>query len=147
MLLHSTEKPPEKPWAFLWYLTDSGRNNLVKWDTGLSTKAKVNRNTAMKYLRVQPLSRWSRPEASPLGNGLYVIHFKDENSTAHRLCGFIDHEHHAFVICVTIIEKDGKYNPDDYETRTLTAKRKVQGDFNKHTAVCTSTRTRGEPAL
>lgn len=136
MLLQSIEKAPLTPWRIYWYLTDSGRNVFSKWDEKLSVKARVKRNTALKYLRVEPLSRWTRPEASPLGNHLYVIHFNDENSTAHRMCGFIDLEHHAFVICATIIEKDGIYIPDDYEKRTLLAKENVLGDFDKHTCVC-----------
>lgn len=136
MLLQSFQKSPETPWAIYWYLTDSGRNNFTKWDAKLSLKGRVKRNTALKYLRVEPLSRWVRPEASPLGNLLYVIHFNDENSTAHRMCGFIDLAHHAFVICATMIEKDGTYNPNDYEARTLSSQIDVQADFDKHTLEC-----------
>jgi hypothetical protein len=136
MLLQSSARSPEFPWAYYWYLTDSGRNNFIKWDARLSTTAKVKRNTAMKYLRVQPLSRWSRPEASSLGNHIYVIHFNDENRTSHRICGFVDLEHHAFVICATMIEKDGAYHPADYETKTLSAQINVQGNFGKHTLAC-----------
>lgn len=136
MLLQSHQKAPETPWIIYWYLTGTGRNNFTKWDKNLSIKGRVKRNTALKYLRVEPLSRWVRPETSPLGNLLYVIHFTDENRTAHRMCGFIDLAHHAFVICVTMIEKDGTYNPNNYEARTLSAKLDVQADFDKRTLEC-----------
>ena len=136
MLLHSVAKAPLVPWKIYWFIPSSGRNNFAKWDAKLSLKGRIKRNTALKYLRVEPLSRWTRPEASPLGNHLYVIHFSDENGAAHRMCGFIDLSNHAFVICVTMIEKDGKYNPDDYEARTLKAQLEIQSQFKKFTLEC-----------
>lgn len=137
MLLQSPIRTPDSPWNFLFFVTETGRNNILKWDQKLSTKAKANRNIAMKYLRVQPIERWRRPQASSLGKHLYVIHFHDENRTTHRMCGFVDALHHVFVICVTMIEKDGTYNPADYEERTLHAQELVSGNFDKHTAPCT----------
>lgn len=134
MLLHSPLRTPHKPWQFLCYITAGGRNDFTKWDAKLSVKARAKRDVAMRYLRVQPPERWNRPLASSLGNHLYVIHFSDENGTAHRLCGFFDLQNHAFVICVTIVEKDGKYNPQDYEKRTLDARTQVARAFAQHTA-------------
>lgn len=136
MLLHSKTRPPLQPWKFLHYLSKSGRNDIAAWDVDLSKKARANRNTAMRYLKVQPSDRWSRPLASPLGDHLYVIHFRDENGSAHRLCGFFDADHHAFVICVTIIEKDGKYKPENYEQRTNQARANVAGAFEQRTTSC-----------
>ncbi|MDO9404897.1 MAG: hypothetical protein Q7T87_12765 [Polaromonas sp.] len=137
MLLQSQMRQPEKPWEFRHYLTDSGRNDMEKWDANLSKRGRANRDTAMRYLRNQPIERWTRPEASSIGDHLYVIHFKDENGSAHRLCGFFDLDYHAFVICVTIIEKDGKYKPKDYEKSTIQARANVAGVFEQRTASCT----------
>jgi hypothetical protein len=133
MLLFSSDRTPFEPWHYRFYAPIVGRNDFAKWNSRLSAKARANRDVKMRFLKVQPLSRWTRPTASPLGKHLYVIHFQDENGSAHRLCGFVSIEHHAFVICVTITEKDGKYNPTDYEARTLQAKNHVDGAFNERT--------------
>ena len=85
----------------------------------------------MLYLRQQPLQRWVRPEASPLGNHLYVIHFADQNRTQHRICGVAYPSYHVFVMCVTIVEKGGRYYPIDYEARTLECRSELLGGVHE----------------
>lgn len=57
--------------------------------------------------------------ASPLGDGIYVIRFSDENRSQHRIFGFFDVARRAFVMALPGGERDGKYFPSDYAKKTL----------------------------
>lgn len=135
-VMHSTLRTPHTSWAFRLWLSPSGRNELSKWDAKLSTQGKARRNTAMKFLRVQPAERWSRPQASPLSDHVYVIRFHDETHSQHRLFGYFDLDHHAFVICFAGNEKDGVYHPADYVQRTIRCRQELSGHFSERTVEC-----------
>lgn len=135
-LLEGAVKRPFSGWEYRLWLTDSGRNDFEKWDKGLSAKGRARRNTNMKFLRDKPADQWDRPEASPLGDNVYVIRFKDENSTQHRLFGYHDLSNHAYVICFAGFEKDHVYHPTDYGKRILQCRANIKGRFSERTIVC-----------
>lgn len=136
VVMLSPLRSPSAPWAFRLYIGQSGRNRLQDWSERLSVKARAKRDSTMKFLRVQPEQRWSRPQASPLGNHVYVIRFTDETGKQHRLFGYFALEHHAFVICLAGFEKDGRYQPKDYEERTKQCRVEVDPDCLGRTVEC-----------
>ena len=136
VLMHSPVRTPDTPWEFRLYLGPGGRNAFTKWDNGLSAAGRARRNTAMKFLRVEPPQRWDRPHASSLGHNVYVIRFKDQTGFQHRLYGYFDLQHHAFVICETGYEKDSVYFPSGYIERTERCRTDVSMDFNGRTTIC-----------
>ncbi|WP_431107626.1 hypothetical protein [Variovorax paradoxus] len=135
-LLKGSKKPPFTVWEFRLWLTATGRNEHAKWDSELSKKGRARRNVSMKFLRDKPAAQWSRPEASPLGDHVYVIRFKDENGTQHRLFGYHDLDHHAYVICFEGFEKDHVYHPPNYEERVRKCRSDIKGQFDQRTIVC-----------
>jgi len=136
MLMQSLHRTPAAPWTFRLYLGANGRNDFTKWDAALSAAGKARRNGSMRFLRAEPPQRWDRPHASALGNHVYVIRFHDQTGFKHRLFGYFDLEHHAFVICVIGYEQGDKYHPDDYEKRTERCRDEVSLGFNQRTVEC-----------
>ncbi len=90
----------------------------------------------MRFLREHPCEHWERPKASPLKNNSYVIRFKDENGTEHRLFGFFHLTNHVFVICFAGTERDSKYYPVDYEKRLARLRIEVSDSFKERTVDC-----------
>ena len=133
----SSVRPPDAPWAFRLYVSESGRNDLNKWDAGLSEVGRARRSSSMKFLRTEPPQRWDRPHASSLGHNVYVIRFRDQTNFQHRLFGYFDHPNHAFVICVSGFEKDSAYHPDDYVERVDACRLAATVDPRKRTVACT----------
>lgn len=133
MLLQSTDRTPLEAWEIRCYLRHSGKNDFVKWHAGLSKRAQVKLRTALQYLRYQPATRWTRPDAVALGDHVCVIHFSDENRTQHRVTGFHDVTNHVFVMCVIGFEKDGTYTPADYENQTRECRLEVNGRLSERT--------------
>ncbi|WP_419465627.1 type II toxin-antitoxin system RelE/ParE family toxin [Burkholderia diffusa] len=84
------------------------------WVKTLSKKARANFSRTRDHLRHQPPEQWDRPHASPLGNHIYVIRFRDENSTQHRAFGHFRSKNDAFVLTNSGIEKDNVYEPSTY---------------------------------
>ena len=135
ILMHSPLRTPP-PWAFRLFVAENGRNDFIDWDARLSQAARARRASTMKFLRVQPEARWSRPHASPIRNNSYVIRFHDETGAQLRLFGFFSLEHHAFVICVIGREVGDKYYPKDYEERIARCKAVAQPAFHERTVDC-----------
>lgn len=102
-------------WNFHQYVTSSSKEVIEKWASHISKKGRANLDRALDHLRDQPMTEWRRPEASPLGNHIYVIHFKDENRSQWRICGHFYMPHRTFVLTVGVKERDGQYIPEDYE--------------------------------
>src|SRR4051812_23098902 len=98
-------------WKFRCYVNARGEDIIDNWLERVSVVGKANLDRTLEHLRVQPKDRWSRPHASPLGDHVYVIRFKDQNRTQHRLFGYFDDQHSAFVISVPGIERDDVYEP------------------------------------
>lgn len=135
-LLQGSLKPVFAVWEFRLWLTESGRNDHEKWNSGLSATARARRDMNMRFLRDKPATLWERPDASPLGDNLYMIRFKDENGSQHRLFGYHDLKNHAYVICFEGFEKDNVYHPTDYKERIRKCRSDIEGQFNERTIVC-----------
>lgn len=115
---------------------DRGAHHIKKWRADLSKTAKANLDRAMEHLKAQPLSNWERPNASPLGNNIYVIRFKDENRTQWRLYGHIHAEHDCFVASLGGTERGGKYLPANYQSVCEARKSACSGKFSELTEPC-----------
>lgn len=125
-------------WKFHCFLDHRGKDVLADWHRTLSTKGRANFARARDQLKDQPKTSWDRPHASPLGNHIYVIRFKDENRTQHRAFGHFADEHHAFVITLYGEEKDGCYSPSNYSERASLNKDVCDRDFAGRTKPCFS---------
>lgn len=113
------------PWAFRGYTSKEGCvtgdeenqcNDIVTaWSKKkLSTKGKAKLDAKINQLKDKPKDMWLRPDASSIGDGVYVIHFSDENRTQHRPVGSFLDSYNSFVITIIAIEKDDKYKPKTY---------------------------------
>jgi len=136
VLLQSTARTPDAPWNIRLFITSTDRNELAIWDSTLSVKGRARRDVAIKFLRVQPSTRWSRPQSSPLGDNCYVIRFKDQTGFQHRLFGYQDIKHHAFVICFEGYEQNDEYHPADYAERIKQCRTEVGDLFDERTVEC-----------
>ncbi|MFY3697388.1 type II toxin-antitoxin system RelE/ParE family toxin [Achromobacter xylosoxidans] len=106
------------------------------WHKKLSPTARANFMRARQQLAHQPMTSWSRPHASPLGNHIYVIRFKDENRTQHRVFGHFEQTDSAFVMSVTGYEKDSVYYPKTYVADVSSARSVCEGNYEKRTCNC-----------
>lgn len=121
----------------------AARDPLLQWYRELSTKGRAKLDRELQQLAQTPLTLWRRPKAVSLGHHVYVIHFKDENRTAHRPTGFYVAseksltDEDSFVITVPAIEKDDKYLPADYQQQTIDAKLRCEGkSIDDYSAKC-----------
>lgn len=80
----------------------------------LSKTAKANMRVALQILSFQDKTEWNRPHASSIKNHIYVIRFKDENRTQHRLFGHFHDDRKCFVMSLKGTEKGNKYEPANY---------------------------------
>lgn len=135
-ILQSPLRAPSSPWRFRLAISSSGKNEFVAWSKGLTARGRAKRDTNLRFLSGQPCERWDRPQASPLKHNSYVIRFKDENSTEHRLFGFFHIENHVFVICFSGTERDSKYYPVDYEKRLVRLRAEISDSFDERTVDC-----------
>lgn len=101
-------------WSFRCYCDHRGRNEIFLFLKSLDRKALMDLRRALQHLRTKKPHYWERPHASPLGNHIYVIRFKSAQGQF-RLVGHHDTKLRAFVITVCGVEKDGKYEPRNYE--------------------------------
>lgn len=98
-----------------------------------SKKAQAVFDRTLDHLEQQDKSSWSRPYASPLGNSIYVIRFKDENRSQFRIFGQFNDAQHCFVMTLTGYEKDGEYQPSNYIQKSNTHRNSVQSEFFRET--------------
>jgi len=134
-------KPPWRgPWSFRCYVDEKGNNIIIEWLKNLSPKARQNLKRTLEHLAAKPRDAWSRPQASPLRDHIYVIHFKDENRTQWRIYGEHDDEHKCFVLTNYGTERDGQYDPPSADCSD-TAKRRmvdVRQSWDARTCSCLS---------
>lgn len=123
-------------WNFHCSLRERGDHAIESWRVRLTRKGRAKLDRALDHLKHQPKDEWSRPHASPLGDHIYVIRFKDENGTPWRLFGHFYDAHHSFVATLGGTERDGQYLPDDYGERCASAKLHCDGDFDARTHAC-----------
>ena len=123
-------------WRYRCFLTQRGEHVIDAWHSRISAKGRGKLARALEHLAAQPKSEWSRPHASPVGNHIYVIRFTDENRTQHRLAGHFHGNSLAFILTLTAIEKDDKYDPSDYADRASANKVVCDADFDGRSTNC-----------
>ena len=123
-------------WTFLCYRNGSGRNQIYPQLRALSKQGTMNLRRTLEHLRVKPPSAWDRPQASPIGNHIYVIRFKDENRSQHRLFGHHESLYGEFVITLYGLEKDGNYAPPNYLTTCLRRQCECLAHPGTHKCAC-----------
>lgn len=120
-------------WDFRSIMAGQGQTLYDKVMNEIPKSARASSNVALRFLRQQPLARWSRPKASALGDHLYVIRFKDDSSKQRRFFDFAEPANHCFVICLYRFEKDGKYQPADYLVRVRETQRDLGANIVNRT--------------
>jgi len=66
-----------------------------------SKKAAAKFDRTLDHLVQMDKASWSRPHASPLGDHIYVIRFRDENSAQLRVFGHFEDAEHCFVMTLS----------------------------------------------
>jgi hypothetical protein len=117
-------------WTFRCYVHERGKNVVMDWLNGLSKKAMVNLKRTLEHLAQKPLTAWERPHSSPIGNHIYVIRFKDENSTQWRIYGEHDPSRGCFVLTNFGTERGGVYDPPSAQCSSLASSR--MADCRQH---------------
>jgi len=121
-------------WNFHFYPPDESLTSLYDlFRPPLSKKAKGRLSLTLDHLAQKRKNEWSRPQASPLGHSKYVIRFKDENNAQKRLFGHFYDDHDAFVVTLSGCEKDDRYYPVDYDSRSTDYKVICDANFNTET--------------
>lgn len=123
-------------WTFKCYVNWRNRDVIDEWHGDLSATARANFQRAREHLSAQPKAAWSRPHASPLGNHIYVIRFKDESRMQHRVCGHFPEDRDFFVMTLPAIEKDDKYEPSNYIQLATTRKNECDAGLNERARGC-----------
>jgi hypothetical protein len=123
-------------WRFMCRLEARGTCAIKPWLQRISVKGQANLDRTIEHLRSQPEQNWSRPKASPLGNHLYVIHFKDQTGMQHRVFGHFAGDNLSFVMTLTGYEKDDTYHPPNYQSTTDRYRTHCEGNRNAHTIPC-----------
>ena len=123
-------------WKFLCYRNASGKNQISTHLARLSKSGMMKLRRTLEHLQVKPQTSWSRPQASPTGNNIYVIHFTDENRTQHRLFGHHEIIFQEFVITLYGVEKDGKYDPANYASICADRQCECLAEPAKHKCSC-----------
>lgn len=99
-------------------------------------KGRIKLQRTLEQLAAQPRSEWSKPNAAFVKNHIYVIRFKDENSTEHRIYGHFTDDSLCFVMTLTGIEKDNVFKPSNYAELAIANKRVCDQDFPTRTEPC-----------
>ena len=123
------------PWNYHESINQKGEPVVSYFLVGanFSKKTQANLDRTLDHLRDQPKSNWSRPMASPLGDNIYVIRFKDVTGMQLRLFGHFHEPHTAFVLTLTGYEKDDQYVPPDYLQQARTFRNRCNDDFQSRT--------------
>ena len=122
--------------VFFCYRNTVGKNLIDSHLRQLSKRASFNLRRTLEHLRVKPFHFWDRPHASPLGNHIYVIRFKDEQRTQHRFFGHHQAGQTVFVITLYGQEKDNHYEPSNYRRTCEHRQRECLADPRRHTCAC-----------
>lgn len=131
-----TPNQSKRAWRFRCFKSVRGEDLIDRWHGKLSKKAQANLERTMEHLCVQDQSSWDRPHASSLGHHIYVIRFRDENRTQHRIAGHFHSESIVFVLTQPAVEKDDKYEPPNLLDIAKDNKSVCDGDFEGRTGNC-----------
>lgn len=125
-----------RAWRFRCLLSTRGEDLIDRWHSKISKRGRAKLERAMEHLAVQEKSEWTRPDASCIGNHIYVIRFKDENSTQHRIAGHFHENSNVFVLTQPVIEKDNEYDPRNFADLASDHKATCDDDFDGRSAPC-----------
>jgi hypothetical protein len=126
----------KKAWRFHCFLSERGEDVIDTWHNGVSKKGRAKLERTLEHLAVQEKTEWSRPQASPLGDHIYVIRFTDENRMQHRVAGHFHADSLAFVLTQPGYEKDDIYHPENFTKLAKSHKSTCDGEFNSRTCSC-----------
>jgi hypothetical protein len=112
-----------------------GKGIVTEWiiSTRMDKKTQANLDRTLEQLRQQPQTNWSRPNASSLGDHIYVIRFKSSKGGQLRIFGHFHLLHDTFAMTLHGYEKDRKYHPPDYQARAKEYKACCDSDFSTQT--------------
>lgn len=74
-------------WTFMEYVRGSGRGEITEWVKDLEDEPEAEFFDILRRLAVTPRDQWTRPEYSPLSEGISEIRFKG-NKIQYRPLGF-----------------------------------------------------------
>ena len=126
--------PAGPPWIYFCRLDARGKDVIDEWYMTLQKKARARLSRALDELRNRERTDWSRPFASPLGDHIYVIRFKDHSGIPQRVFGYF--ERNAFVMTNVAIEKDNAYIPANSGDLAETYRDEIARDFDRYTRSC-----------
>ena len=109
---------PSGKWLFRCMLSERNTCVIKSWLMKQSVKARANLDRTIEHLAPLPPQYWARPQASPIGDNIYVIHLKNENREQLRIFGHFSGKGTAeasFVMTLEGYEKDNVYHPQNYE--------------------------------
>lgn len=130
---------PQGKWLFRCMLSERNTCVIKLWLMRQSTKARANLDRAIEHLAPQPPQYWCRPQASPIGNNIYVIHLKNENREQLRIFGHFSGKgtiEASFVMTLEGYEKDNVYHPPNYEDTARTNRDWCEAAHNGRTISC-----------
>lgn len=126
----------KKAWRFHCFLSERGEDLIDSWHAGISKKGKAKLERTLEHLAVQEKTAWDRPNASPIGDHIYVIRFTDENRMQHRIAGHFHGISLAFVLTQPGYEKDNVYYPKNFAQLAKSHKSVCDSDFPGRTRPC-----------
>jgi hypothetical protein len=121
-------------WRFRCYLKQSGADLIQEWHGQLSKKGQAHLERTLEHLCVLDQTEWQRPHASALGHHIYVIRFRDENRTQHRIFGHFQGD--EFVMTTTAIEKDNRYEPNNAKEIAYIRRQECLANPDQRTQEC-----------
>ena len=106
-------------WQFRCMLSARGTCVIKPWLADISMTGQANLDRSIEHLHPLPQQDWHKPHpASNIGDSIYVIRFKDETRKQHRIYGHFHNSGYSFVMTLDGYEKDGKYYPSKYASRS-----------------------------
>ena len=128
-------------WDFKCFKDKNGDVIVILWLKPLGPKAWMSLKRNMENLACRPIIEWHKPQpASKIdtSDSIYVIRFKDKNSTQWRIYGFHEIPKYAFVMTNFGTERDGKYIPpaDKCAKQSEAARKVCSSDWEKYVCNC-----------
>lgn len=139
MARQSDHDMPLSRWKFRCMLTNRGICAIKPWLMRLSVRARANLDRTVEHLSLQPSQKWSRPDASPIGNHIYVIRFRDENGVQHRIFGHFSCKgtpDASFVMTLEGYEKGDVYYPVEYKKTASERRNQCVDSHANRTILC-----------
>lgn len=112
-------------WTFRSFVSEQNESAVHTWYEGQTPAVQAGFDTALKYLRDQPI--WGRPYTGILEDGLIEIRFKVKN-VQHRPLGFYGPLRREFTIVFFATERDDEFEPRNACSIALGRKTQAEGN-------------------